>query len=71
MIKIRLTELLEERGKTLYWLATKTKVRYASIWQMSRNDVKTLNLKTLDKICTVLDVEPGEILQQIHKRKRG
>lgn len=71
MIKIRLTELLEEREKTLYWLARQTGVRYATLWQMSRNEVALVNLKTLDKICTALGVEAGDVLLQTHRRKRG
>ncbi len=71
MIKIRIGELLAERQKTLYWLAQQTKVRYATLWQMSRNEVVLVNLKNLDKICTALDVEPSEMLIQTHKRKRG
>lgn len=71
MVKIRLADLLEERGKTLYWLAKQTGLRYATLWQMSRNEVSLVNLKTLDKICTALGVEPGEVLVQTHKRKRG
>lgn len=30
-----------------------------------------MNLKTLDKICTALEVEPGDVLVQTHRRKRG
>ncbi len=71
MIKIRLSELLEEREKTLYWLAQQTKVRYATLWQMSRNEIALLNLKTLDRICTALEVEPGDLLLQTHKRRKA
>jgi len=71
MIKIRLNELLNERDKTLYWLSRQAQVRYATLWQMSRNEVALVNLKTLDKICTALEVEPGQVLVQTHKRKRG
>jgi len=71
MIKIRLNELLAERNETLYLLAQKTKIRYATIWSMSRDEVVLINLKTLDAICTALDCTPGELLQQTRKRKKG
>lgn len=71
MIKIRLNELLDEREKTLYWLAQQTGIRYATLWQMSRDEVVLVNLKSLDKICSALEVEPGEVLVQTHRRKRG
>jgi len=71
MIKIRLSELLEEREKTLYWLSNETGIRYATLWQMSRDEVLLVNLKTLDKICTTLKCSPGDLLIQKPKRKRG
>ncbi|MGI8838906.1 MAG: helix-turn-helix domain-containing protein, partial [Pyrinomonadaceae bacterium] len=72
MIKIRLNELLEERGQTLYGLAKQTRVRYATLWQMSRDEVSLLNLKTLEAVCAALNVKPGDLLVvQKPKRKRG
>ncbi len=68
MIKTRLNELLAEREKTLYWLAQTTGVRYATLWQMSRNEVALVNLKTLDKICKALGVEPGDVLVRKGRR---
>ncbi len=71
VIKIRLNEILEEQGRTLYWLSQETGVRYASLWQMSRDEVSLLNLKTLDAVCTALNVTPGDLLVQKPKRKPG
>jgi putative transcriptional regulator len=72
MIKIHLNELLEERERTLYWLAKQTRVRYATLWQMSRDEVSLLNLKTLDKVCKALECGPGDLLVQKPKpTKRG
>jgi DNA-binding Xre family transcriptional regulator len=68
MIKIRLNELLKERDQTLYWLAQETGIRYATLWQMSRDEVSLLNLKTLDKVCKALGVEPGDVL--VRKARR-
>jgi DNA-binding Xre family transcriptional regulator len=68
MIKIRLNELLAEQQKTLYWLSAETGIRYATLWQMSRNDIALLNLKNLDKICKALGVEPGDVLVRKGRR---
>ena len=68
MIKIRLNELLVERELSLYWLSQETGIRYATLWQMSRNETALLNLKTLDKICKVLEVDPGDVLVRKGRR---
>jgi putative transcriptional regulator len=74
VVKNRLNELLKERGRTLYWLSMKSGVRYATVWKLSRGEVGRLNLDALDRICEVLDCQPGDLLVREAKtksRKRG
>jgi putative transcriptional regulator len=69
MITIRLNELLEKRGESILWLSKKIRARYATLWQMARGEVVLVNLQTLDKICTALECQVGDLLMQTHKRK--
>src|SRR5215470_7512903 len=62
VIKLRLNEVLEQRGKTLYWLWKQTDIRYATIWQMAKGKVSRLNMDTLDRICEVLECQPGDLV---------
>lgn len=74
MIEVRITEELERGGKTLYWLAKHSGVRYATVWNWSRGNVARLNLEALDRICEALDCQPGDLLvraTRTKKRKRG
>ncbi len=69
MIKLRLSEMLKERGRTPYWLAKETGIRYASIWQMSKGDLARLHVDTLELICEALDCQPGDLLVRVSARK--
>jgi len=74
MIRLRLAELLKQRGRTLYWLSKQTGVRYATIWNLSRGEADRLNIEALDSICGALDCQPGDLLVRVGKtksRKRG
>lgn len=74
VIKLRLQELLEGRGRTLYWLSMQSGVRYATVWKLNRGEVGRLNLDALDRICEALDCQPGDLLVRETKaksRKRG
>lgn len=74
MITFRLSEILEERKQTVYWLWQKTGIRYATVWQMSKGEIVRLNLDVLDRICEVLECQPGDLLVRVEdrkKRKRG
>ena len=69
MIRLQLSEILEKRGRTAYWLAKETGIRYASIWQMTKGDTARLHVETLDRICEALECEPGDLLVRVSKRK--
>lgn len=69
MIKFQLNELLEQRGQTIYWLWKQTGIRYATIWQMGKGEVSRLNLDALDRVCEVLECQPGDLLVRVDSRK--
>jgi len=73
MIQLRLNELLEQRGQTIYWLWKQTGIRYATIWQMGKGEVQRLNLDVLDRVCEALQCQPGDLLVRVDtkRRKRG
>ena len=74
MIKVLINEQLQKEGRTLYWLAKQAEVRYATIWNLSRGDVGRLSIDVLDRICEVLDCQPGDLLKRVAEpkaRKRG
>lgn len=74
MLKLQLAELLAEREKTIYWLSKETNIRYATLWQMSRGEVGRINTDTLDRICAVLECDPGDLIVRVsaeRSKKRG
>ena len=70
MIELRLAEMLEQRGRSVYWLWKQTGVRYATIWEMAQGTVTRLNLNTLDLICDALECEPSDLLRRVEKSKK-
>ena len=70
MIKTRLPEILEDRGQTVYWLWKQTGIRYATVWQMSKGAIVRLNLDVLDRICEVLECQPGDLLVKVERKSR-
>ena len=70
MIRFRLSEILEERQQTVYWLWKETGIRYATVWQMNKGKIARLSLDTLDRICEALECEPGDLLVRVEDRKK-
>jgi putative transcriptional regulator len=67
MIVIRLTEVLEKQSKSLYWLWKTSGVRYATLWQLSKDEVVRLNLDVLDQICEALNCQPADLIVRVDK----
>jgi conserved domain protein len=65
MIKIHLSKLLGEKRMTQAELANKTNIRPATINEMYHELIERINLKHLNSICEVLDIEVYELLEYI------
>ena len=76
MIEIRIEQVLEERGKTFYWLAKQTGISHNSLWRLRHEQAKSISFARLELICRALECEPGDLLilredaPRTRKRKR-
>jgi putative transcriptional regulator len=70
MIKPMLTELLAERGITLYKLAKDTDLAYSTLHKLSKAKTESIDFRVLDLICGVLDCEPGDVLKRVVNGER-
>ena len=69
MIKLRLEELLKERGRSFYWLAKETGITHPTISKFRHQKALALRLDVLEKLCEALQCEPGDILVRAPARK--
>lgn len=65
MIKFTVKVMLAKREMTQKELAEKTGVRPPTISAICTGSVKHLPVDALDKICTVLDCQPADIMEYI------
>jgi putative transcriptional regulator len=69
VIGIRINELLEERGRTFYWLAKETGISHTTLWRLKKGKALGINFDTLESICRALDCQPGDILRMGNGRQ--
>ncbi|MBC7910658.1 MAG: helix-turn-helix domain-containing protein [Pyrinomonadaceae bacterium] len=62
-IEIRVDELLEEHGRSFYWLAKETGISHTTLWRLKKGKALGINFETLEKICGALDCQPGDVLR--------
>ena len=61
-IKINLDEILKARGMKSFELAEKINITTANLSILKTGKAKAIRFSTLEKICEVLDCQPGDIL---------
>lgn len=69
MIKFRVKVMLAMREMTQKELAEKTGVRPPTISALCTGSAKHIPVDVLDKICTVLNCQPGDIVEYIPNEK--
>ncbi|AOK88971.1 helix-turn-helix domain-containing protein [Paenibacillus polymyxa] len=68
MIRFTLEEMLKKREMSMYALSKSSGIRPNTISQWVTNegvDVKSVTIETLDRVCSVLDCQPGDLIKYI------
>ena len=60
MVRLRILEILEEQGKTRYWLNKRMEMHYVSFKKMIENQTDSIRFETLDKLSTLLNLPIGD-----------
>ena len=63
IIEVRIDALLEERGRSFYWLSKQTGVSHTTLWRLKKGKALGINFATLEKICEALECAPGDVLK--------
>ena len=71
MVKLRINELLERKGRTAYWLAIETGINHAVIAKLRHNRAKSIRFDVLESLCKVLECEPTDLLDVSPTRTAG
>lgn len=61
MIYMNIGKLLEEKGKTRYWLVKQLDSNYTTINNMINNVTQSIRYETIDKLCDILDCTPNDL----------
>ena len=71
-VTFRLASVLEAASLSQRELARRSGVSLVTINAIANNRTTRVDLETLDKLCEVLEVEPGELLErETPKRRRA
>ena len=69
MIRINLDVVLSKKKMSVTELSEKVGITMANISILKNGKAKAIRFTTLDKICEVLECQPGDILEYINDDK--
>jgi len=71
MIELRIEQMLEDRGRSLYWLAKESEITYAALWNLKERRTDGITFPVLDRICKALECQPGDLLVRVADESTG
>ena len=63
MIKLRVKEILEEKGKTTYWLYKQLGMSYQNFSKMINNETKSIRYENIETMCLLFDCSPNDLFE--------
>jgi Predicted transcriptional regulator len=61
MVRLRVIEILNEKGRTKYWLYKQMGMSYQNFSKMVNNTTKSIKYDNLDTLCQILECTPSEL----------
>lgn len=65
MVRLRIKEILESKGKSKYWLWKQLGMSYSNYNAILEGHTSSIRFEILDKLATILEVPVGDLLEQI------
>lgn len=63
MIKLKVLDLLEEKGLTKYWLYKQLGMSYQNFSKMINNQTKSIRYENIETLCILFDCTPNELFE--------
>ena len=65
MLSLKINKILEEQGKTPYWLGKQTGISQNNILKICNGETSTIRFDTLEKICCALNCSFDDIMEVV------
>ena len=63
MIQLDVLRLLEERGKSRYWLYKQLGMSYQNFNRMVRNETRSIRYENIEALCQILECTPNDLFR--------
>lgn len=63
MVRLRVIPLLEQKGKSKYWLYKQLGMSYQNFSRMIHNETKSIKYERIEALCQILECTPNELFE--------
>ena len=63
MLSLKINKILEEQGKTPYWLGKQTGISQNNILKICNGETSTIRFDTIEKICKALECSINDLFE--------
>ena len=67
-MKLRVLDILKEKGKTKYWLNMQLGLSFQNFNKMAYNQTKGIKFETLQALCDILECTPNDLFDEYHNK---
>ena len=67
-MKLRILKILEEKGKTKYWLFIRLGLSYQNFNNLVNNKTKAIKFENLQALCDILECTPNDLFDEYHNK---
>ncbi len=65
IIRLRIKEILEERGKSNYWLSQQLGMCYRNYHNIVTSKTSAIRFDTMERLCEILEIPVAELFEEI------
>lgn len=63
MIRLRVLDILKEKGKTKYWLYNQMNLSYQNFNKMVNNETRGIKFENIELLCEILECSPSDLFE--------
>ena len=63
-VKLRVLDILEEKGKTKYWLYIQLGLSYQNFNKLVNNQTSAIKYDNLEALCNILECTPNDLFEE-------
>lgn len=65
-MKLRILEILKEKGKSKYWLYIQMGLSYQNFNRLVNNETSGIKFENLESLCEILECSPNDLFEEYH-----